>query len=172
MLRTPTLSNTTWKILPTKSCCTYFFFLPLESPKLVEPQLILLPNIIPVRRALLDFYLILVYSPILPQTLPCVLAYLRLFTGQKFWISIHMFQRPFASGFSEWHAKCPLWGTGKRAQQNLLLEGTSVVHGEPEASILGTVAELELATISRLSVQLATTSTVQRRKIAAGLESS
>ena len=48
--------------------------------------------------------------------------------------------------------------------------GTSVVHGEAEALILGTVTEFELATISRLSDPTATTSTVQRYKNIAGLE--
>jgi len=45
-------------------------------------------------------------------------------------------------------------GTGERAQQNLQsmsTSGTSVVHGEAEAVILWTVAELQLATMSRLS---------------------
>lgn len=88
-----------------------FSFFSLESPKLVEPQLILLSNIIRVRRALFDFSLVHQYFH---KNAPWVLANLKLFAGQKYIDDLmdqypYVPERPFASGFRNGLQNVALW---------------------------------------------------------------
>ncbi|EDR00771.1 uncharacterized protein LACBIDRAFT_295701 [Laccaria bicolor S238N-H82] len=128
-----------------------FAFLPLKSlitGRSVSQEwrrLIPLADITPIRRALLDFYLTLIVSPIFPQTRPWVLANLQPFDRQQY-IDDLMDQHPFIPEafrvwILEWPAKAVIgcvWPglpnvhcTGKAADYVHRIEGNNLLSPLP-----------------------------------------
>ena len=98
---------------PNEILLHFFLFLPLKSLIMGRTisqegrRLIPLSDITPIRRALLDFYLTLIGSPIFLQTRPWVLANLHPFNRQQY-IGDLMDQHPYAPGaFRVWILEWP-----------------------------------------------------------------